>query len=663
MHWAEAAAAKVISRKPDHDEYVCAAGTSPSGSVHIGNFRDLATAYFVYKAFLKRGKKARLLFSWDDMDRLRKIPVNVKDVNSYMEQYIGRTYADTPDPFVYRPEFGPACESYAKRFEIEYEAAIEKFGIRPDFRYQQEMYRSGAYRDAVIHSLRHRLEIDDILDELRTTKHTPEERESYYPVSIYCPDCRTDYTTITDLSEDCTKAHYNCRCGYEGDFDFETNFDCKLAWKIDWPMRWRHEGVVFEPGGKDHAAPTSSYSAGKVISKKIFGYTAPDFVAYEFIGIKGSTGKMSGSSGLNLTPETLLKLYQPEIILWLYSKNEPNKAFDFCFDDGIIAHYQQFDRMLTAVRDGKANEAMQDTMYYCHIDGREVVTVPMDLLVTFGNITGFNPELIEMLFKKVGMDYTREDFAERLELAKNWSEQCSPDSLTTPLEKPNWAYYSPLPDSEKRELKLLSDYLSAGGYAMDELLAYLYEIPKIVHPEESANELKTVQGTFFKNAYNLLIGKDQGPRLYLLLYAFDPEVFLPLFDFSGEPPTELDAPADEQAAPEPAVLELAPEIDLDTFRNADMRVCEVRACEEIPDTRFLKLTVFDGARERTIMSTVREYYKPEELMGRKIIVLANLKTARLRGVDSEGMLLAASTQHDCAVVFVRDDVPSGTRIS
>ena len=58
------------------------------------------------------------------------------------------------------------------------------------------------------------------------------------------------------------------------------------------------------------------------------------FQGYEFIGIKGSTGKMSGSSGLNLTPETLLKIYEPEIILWLYSKTDPKKAFDFCFDDG-----------------------------------------------------------------------------------------------------------------------------------------------------------------------------------------------------------------------------------------------------------------------------------------------------------------------------------------
>ena len=66
------------------------------------------------------------------------------------------------------------------------------------------------------------------------------------------------------------------------------------------------------------------------------------FKGYEFVGIKGTTGKMSGSTGLNLTPDTLLKIYQPEMILWLYSKSEPNKAFDFCFDDEILRQYFEF---------------------------------------------------------------------------------------------------------------------------------------------------------------------------------------------------------------------------------------------------------------------------------------------------------------------------------
>lgn len=82
--WAENIAKQIIARRPDKDEYVCAAGISPSGSIHIGNFRDIATSYFVVQALRGMGRKARLLFSWDEFDRLRKIPVNVASVRGDM---------------------------------------------------------------------------------------------------------------------------------------------------------------------------------------------------------------------------------------------------------------------------------------------------------------------------------------------------------------------------------------------------------------------------------------------------------------------------------------------------------------------------------------------------------------------------------------------------
>ena len=77
MHWSEKLAREIIARRPDKEEYVCAAGISPSGSIHIGNFRDVATSYFVVLALRRLGKKARLLFSWDEYDRTRKVPANV----------------------------------------------------------------------------------------------------------------------------------------------------------------------------------------------------------------------------------------------------------------------------------------------------------------------------------------------------------------------------------------------------------------------------------------------------------------------------------------------------------------------------------------------------------------------------------------------------------
>ena len=679
MHWSEEIADLLIKRDPDKEEYVCAAGVSPSGSVHIGNFRDIATPLFVVKALQKKGKKARLLISWDEYDRCRKIPANVQAVvgDSY-DKYIGCPYVDIPDPW--------GChENYAKHFEEEFLKGIEPFGIELDCRYQADMYRSGKYMEDVIESLKKREQIFEILDSFKTkdTSKSPEElqaehdaeKAAYYPVSIFCPECKTDYTKITALSEDCTEADYVCRCGHEGHFNFLTDFNCKLGWKIDWPMRWRYERVDFEPGGKDHAAPTGSYNNSKVISKEVFGYEAPLFQGYEFIGIKGMTGKMSSSSGLNLTPETLLKIYQPEVLLWLYSKTEPTKAFDICFDDGILRQYFEYDKMLTEVREGKANDFTNTVIYNTEVEGRQVETVPMGLLVQLGSVVNFNEDMLETVFEKIGTPYKREQFGDRLARAKFWLEQCAPEQVNKLRTLRNWDVYNTLGEEEKREIEMLFAFLSTDGYSLDDLNAELYAIPKRVYGEGYTDkEYKGFQGTFFKNVYKLLIDRERGPRLYLFLYAINKEDYIGLLDFSY-PATEAElAGPEEEAIPEAApervygdpdpVEPFKEEIDIDIFSKIDLRVCKIEKAAEIRKSHScLKLTLNDGVGQRVIVSSIKGEYKPEELVGRKIIVIANLKPARFAGVTSQGMLLAGTNNAcGCKVVFVDDMIPEGTQI-
>lgn len=526
MHWSEKIAREITERKPDKAEYVCAAGISPSGSVHIGNFRDIATSYFVVKALRKMGKKAKLLFSWDEFDRLRKVPVNVKEIAPDFDRYIGMPYADAPDPF-------GCCASYAEHFEKEFEHSLSRFGIDVEFRRQSAEYRSGRYAKNILLALEKRGEIFDILDSFRTQDAEEGERERYYPVSVYCPHCGRDTTEILGISADNRVAKYACKCGYEGEIDFSEDTNCKLAWKIDWPMRWKEEGVDFEPGGKDHASPTGSYQTSRIISEKIFGYPAPIFQGYEFIGIKGLTGKMSGSSGLNLTPEVLLRLYQPEVILWLYSKTEPTKAFDFCFDDEILRQYFEYDKALAEYRAGTDNEYLSGIMYNCEISGREIAAVPMSQLVQLGSVVDFNPDLLERVFEKIGTPYRESDFRERLDLAEYWLDQCAPEQKNTLLAARDYSVYGELSAEERADIAALHDYLAAGGFTLDELQSELYAIPKRSRPGMTDKELKAVQGKFFKNVYRLLIGKERGPRLYLFLYAIETDRYLPLLDFAA----------------------------------------------------------------------------------------------------------------------------------
>lgn len=110
-------------------------------------------------------------------------------------------------------------------------------------------------------------------------------------------------------------------------------------------------------------------------------------------------------------------------------------------------------------------------------------------------------------------------------------------------------------------------------------------------------------------------------------------------------------------------IEGVAQIGIEDFCKVDLRVAEIKACEPIKKAKkLLKLTVFDGVRERTVASGIAKFYKPEELVGKKIVLVSNLRPAKLCGVESCGMILAATCGEDIKVVFV-DDMPAGAKIS
>ncbi len=105
------------------------------------------------------------------------------------------------------------------------------------------------------------------------------------------------------------------------------------------------------------------------------------------------------------------------------------------------------------------------------------------------------------------------------------------------------------------------------------------------------------------------------------------------------------------------------QIGIDDFCKVDLRVAEIKACEPIKKAKkLLKLTLFDGVKERTVASGLALYYKPKELIGRRVVLVANLKPAKLCGVESQGMILAATDKDEVKVIFV-DNMTPGSKIS
>ncbi|MBQ5341204.1 MAG: methionine--tRNA ligase [Oscillospiraceae bacterium] len=117
------------------------------------------------------------------------------------------------------------------------------------------------------------------------------------------------------------------------------------------------------------------------------------------------------------------------------------------------------------------------------------------------------------------------------------------------------------------------------------------------------------------------------------------------------------------AEPERPKLEHKETISIDDFGKTELRVCEVLDCEKVPKAdKLLKLTLFDGERERTIVSGIAKQYTPEDMKGKKVICVVNLAPHSFRGIESEGMLLASETDGVPRVVFVDADVPAGSEI-
>ncbi|MDD3688612.1 MAG: methionine--tRNA ligase subunit beta, partial [Synergistaceae bacterium] len=126
------------------------------------------------------------------------------------------------------------------------------------------------------------------------------------------------------------------------------------------------------------------------------------------------------------------------------------------------------------------------------------------------------------------------------------------------------------------------------------------------------------------------------------------------------------AKADPSKAEPEAVPEHEETVEVEAFKAIELRIAQILAVEEIPKSKKLyKLNIDLGYEKRTIVSGIKEFFTPEELVGKRIVVLANLKPAKLLGVESNGMLLAVgdSKKTTLALLTPDKDIPLGSRVS
>lgn len=121
--------------------------------------------------------------------------------------------------------------------------------------------------------------------------------------------------------------------------------------------------------------------------------------------------------------------------------------------------------------------------------------------------------------------------------------------------------------------------------------------------------------------------------------------------------------AAKKAAEAAANVVTMAEIGIEDFAKVELKAAKIINAEPVPKAKkLLKLTINDGNRNRTVASGIAKFYKPEELVGKTVILVSNLKKATLCGIESEGMILAADCGEDDIKVIFLNDIPAGSKI-
>ncbi|VVC00201.1 Lysine--tRNA ligase [uncultured archaeon] len=506
--WPDNVARKIIEAKGDLPGYTIAAGITPSGVVHIGNFREIITVDLVARALKKLGKKVRFIYSWDDYDVFRKIPANFPQ-KEMLEKYLRQPIVDVPDPFV-GADGKPCHSSYAEHNEKAVEDVLPLLGVSPIFLNQAKKYRACEYAEGMKTALQNKGKVKAILDEWRA-----EDLEGIWnPVRVFCSKCNTDRTTITNYDGNYTLA-YSCECGFSESFDFRKKGIGKLQWRVDWPMRWAFEKVTFEPSGKEHSSQGGSNTTAEEIVKAVWGYEPPFHIMYEFIAIKGTGGKMSSSKGNTVDLKEMMSVYEPSVIRYLFVRPIPSKAFDVSFDGDVITFYEAFDRLervYFGVEPAKESELEQLKSIYEF----SAVEIPrgMPFQPSFRHITTILQ--LNLLDEKKAFGYFRNEvkssFDEarlraRISCAKYWLMNYAPDQFLFRVQDSVSDAALSMPQLHKDALREFAGKLNGG---MDE--------EKLGSVFKEISEKRQIPiADLFRSAYMVLVNKERGPKLFNLV--------------------------------------------------------------------------------------------------------------------------------------------------
>jgi len=487
MQWLNRIVDEIISRQPD-GEILIESGHSPSGAYHLGHLREVVTCDAILLELKKRGRIAKHISFVDDLDALRKIPVNIP---SEYEKYLGKSLCDIPAP--------KGSGSYGDYFLAGLKNACEVLGLELEFVYSHDKYRSGFFIEAIEKVLNN---IPDVRQSLE--KFGRQLDEQWSPIQVN-EDGYLKKRPFVSIDTNAKTIVYIDKDGQEQTTPYAAG-EVKLDWRLDWPARWWLLNVGIEPFGRDHASSGSSYETGQELMQKVFSAQAPLPVPYDFINLAGDTKKMSASKGTGLNAEEAVKVMPPEVWRYFILSPSPSKRLYFDPVNGVVQLMDEFAALLS--KENKT-EADQQLIYICTrgLQDRTVSDVPFSHLVASYQAALKDPgktiDFIARTEHAKAAQTQKEIIKKELSFIDQWLDKWAPDDLKFELAQSVDA--SQLSEQEKEFLNSLADKVSAAPADADGEWFH-----KAIYEFKESHNLEPKQ--LFTTLYKVLIGKSSGPR-------------------------------------------------------------------------------------------------------------------------------------------------------
>ncbi len=470
-------------------------GLGASGIPHVGSMADAVRAYAVSLALKDMGYNSETIAFSDDLDGLRKIP---EGLPKELENYLLWPVSLIPDPY--------GChESYGKHMSSLLLEALDKAGIEYTHKSAYEVYKSGKMVNEIHEILLNWRRVGQIIYE-------ETEQDKFLrtlPYFAICKRCGRIYTTEAyEYDPNGKKVKYRCvgaeirgkwheGCGYEG-WAYIYKADGKLSWKSEFAARWRMLDIRFEAYGKDIA---DSVRVNDRISKEILKFEPPYHVRYEMF-LDTSGRKVSKSRGNVFTPQLWYRYGAPEsLILFLLKRFTGTRKVSF---NTVVQMMRELDMHKDVyfgrlkIENPLKRERMKGLLEYSYRLGEiPDIKVPYDLVLSLAEVApeGKETEFITTRLKKYGYNVDSKEISDIITYAINWVKD-----------------FGPTPERE-REIELDNTTITA-------LKDLIKEIRGLSDGEEIQGKIFTVARRhrisprkFFKTLYQIIIGRDRGPRM------------------------------------------------------------------------------------------------------------------------------------------------------